>query len=95
MNTIGQPGYIDQIKWLMWGVYRLIDQLAPVSGIELSKRAHLALTGITTKIVCKLLEVNLVNEVKYQDLSNCDHAAIDLALTLEGSLALSFCPYQP
>ena len=43
MIAVGQPGHIDQIKQTNAGaVYRLIDQLGPISRIELSKRAQLA-----------------------------------------------------
>lgn len=64
MNAVGQLGYIDKIKQAnAGGVYRLIDQLAPISRIELSKRAHLAPASIT-KIVRELLEVHLVKEVE-------------------------------
>lgn len=83
MNAVGQPGYIDQIKQAnAGGVYRLIDQLAPISRIELSKRAHLAPASIT-KIVRELLEVHLVKEVECQDLSNRGRPAIGLALAPE------------
>ena len=83
MNAVGQPGYIDQIKQAnAGGVYRLIDQLAPISRIELSKRAHLAPASIT-KIVRELLEVHLVKEVECQDISNRGRPAIGLALAPE------------
>lgn len=46
-----QPGHIDQIKQTNAGaVYRLIDQLGPVSRIDLSRFAQLAPASIT-KIV--------------------------------------------
>ncbi|HIF6573840.1 TPA: sugar metabolism global transcriptional regulator Mlc, partial [Serratia marcescens] len=54
MIAVGQPGHIDQIKQTNAGaVYRLIDQLGPISRIELSKRAQLAPASIT-KIVREL-----------------------------------------
>ena len=41
-----QPGHIDQIKQTNAGaVYRLIDQLGPVSRIDLSRLAQLAPAG--------------------------------------------------
>lgn len=43
-----QPGHIDQIKQTNAGaVYRLIDQLGPVSRIDLSRFAQLAPASIT------------------------------------------------
>lgn len=50
-----QPGHIDQIKQTNAGaVYRLIDQLGPVSRIDLSRFAQLAPASIT-KIVREML----------------------------------------
>ena len=55
-----QPGHIDQIKQTNAGaVYRLIDQLGPVSRIDLSRFAQLAPASIT-KIVREMLEAHLV-----------------------------------
>ncbi|MEX0632543.1 hypothetical protein M8494_12215 [Serratia ureilytica] len=66
MIAVGQPGHIDQIKQTNAGaVYRLIDQLGPISRIELSKRAQLAPASIT-KIVRELLEAHLVKEAEYR-----------------------------
>ncbi len=43
MVADSQPGHIDQIKQTNAGaVYRLIDQLGPVSRIDLSRLAQLA-----------------------------------------------------
>lgn len=43
MVAENQPGHIDQIKQTNAGaVYRLIDQLGPVSRIDLSRLAQLA-----------------------------------------------------
>ncbi len=51
MVAENQPGHIDQIKQTNAGaVYRLIDQLGPVSRIDLSRLAQLAPASIT-KIV--------------------------------------------
>jgi hypothetical protein len=47
-----QPGHIDQIKQTNAGaVYRLIDQLGPVSRIDLSRFAQLAPASITKSCV--------------------------------------------
>lgn len=47
MVADSQPGHIDQIKQTNAGaVYRLIDQLGPVSRIDLSRLAQLAPLGI-------------------------------------------------
>lgn len=52
--------HIDQIKQTNAGaVYRLIDQLGPVSRIDLSRLAQLAPASIT-KIVREMLEAHLV-----------------------------------
>ncbi len=59
-----QPGHIDQIKQTNAGaVYRLIDQLGPVSRIDLSRFAQLAPASIT-KIVREMLEAHLVQETE-------------------------------
>ncbi|ENV0658454.1 transcriptional regulator, partial [Shigella sonnei] len=51
MVAENQLGHIDQIKQTNAGaVYRLIDQLGPVSRIDLSRLAQLAPASIT-KIV--------------------------------------------
>ncbi|STF37152.1 gdgsA [Escherichia coli] len=60
MVAENQPGHIDQIKQTNAGaVYRLIDQLGPVSRIDLSRLAQLAPASIT-KIVREMLEAHLV-----------------------------------
>ena len=47
MVAENQPGHIDQIKQTNAGaVYRLIDQLGPVSRIDLSRLAQLAPASI-------------------------------------------------
>jgi transcriptional regulator of PTS gene len=62
-----QPGHIDQIKQTNAGaVYRLIDQLGPVSRIDLSRLAQLAPASIT-KIVREMLEAHLVQETEIQE----------------------------
>lgn len=58
MVAENQPGHIDQIKQTNAGaVYRLIDQLGPVSRIDLSRLAQLAPASIT-KIVREMLEAH-------------------------------------
>jgi transcriptional regulator of PTS gene len=57
-----QPGHIDQIKQTNAGaVYRLIDQLGPVSRIDLSRFAQLAPASIT-KIVREMLEAHFAGD---------------------------------
>lgn len=64
MVADSQPGHIDQIKQTNAGaVYRLIDQLGPVSRIDLSRLAQLAPASIT-KIVREMLEAHLVQELE-------------------------------
>lgn len=59
MVADSQPCHIDQIKQTNAGaVYRLIDQLGPVSRIDLSRFAQLAPASIT-KIVREMLEAHL------------------------------------
>lgn len=66
MVADSQPGHIDQIKQTNAGaVYRLIDQLGPVSRIDLSRFAQLAPASIT-KIVREMLEAHLVQETEIQ-----------------------------
>ena len=66
MVAENQPGHIDQIKQTNAGaVYRLIDQLGPVSRIDLSRLAQLAPASIT-KIVREMLEAHLVQELGNQ-----------------------------
>ena len=83
MIAVGQPGHIDQIKQTNAGaVYRLIDQLGPISRIELSKRAQLAPASIT-KIVRELLEAHLVKETEYQEIGSRGRPAVGLVLDTE------------
>lgn len=83
MIAVGQPGHIDQIKQTNAGaVYRLIDQLGPISRIELSKRAQLAPASIT-KIVRELLEAHLVKETEYQEVGSRGRPAVGLVLDTE------------
>ncbi|EFE94594.1 sugar metabolism global transcriptional regulator Mlc [Serratia odorifera] len=83
MIADGQPGHIDQIKQINAGaVYRLIDQLGPISRIELSKRAQLAPASIT-KIVRELLEAHLVKETEFQEVGSRGRPAVGLVLDTE------------
>ncbi|HEI8865109.1 ROK family transcriptional regulator [Serratia sp. AKBS12] len=83
MIADGQPGHIDQIKQINAGaVYRLIDQLGPISRIELSKRAQLAPASIT-KIVRELLEAHLVRETEFQEVGSRGRPAVGLVLDTE------------
>ncbi|MFJ2973786.1 sugar metabolism global transcriptional regulator Mlc [Kluyvera sp. NPDC087067] len=78
MVADSQPGHIDQIKQTNAGaVYRLIDQLGPVSRIDLSRLAQLAPASIT-KIVRELLEAHLVQETEIQELGSRGRPAVGL-----------------
>ena len=73
-----QPGHIDQIKQTNAGaVYRLIDQLGPVSRIDLSRFAQLAPASIT-KIVREMLEAHLVQETEIQEPGSRGRPAVGL-----------------
>ncbi|MGL4456457.1 MAG: sugar metabolism global transcriptional regulator Mlc, partial [Plesiomonas sp.] len=78
------PGHIDQIKQINAGaVYRLIDQLGPISRIELSKQAGLAPASIT-KITRELLDVHLIRENECQEFGSRGRPAVGLVLDTEG-----------
>jgi len=78
-----QPGHIDQIKQTNAGaVYRLIDQLGPVSRIDLSRLAQLAPASIT-KIVREMLEAHLVQETEIQDPGSRGRPAVGLMVETE------------
>lgn len=78
-----QPGQIEQVKQTNLGaVYRLIDQLGPVSRIELSKYAQLAPASIT-KIVRELHEAHLVKETKCQEVGSRGRPAVGLLADTE------------
>ena len=64
-----QPGHIDQIKQTNAGaVYRLIDQLGPVSRIDLSPSgATGSCPASITKIVREMLEAHLVQELEIKE----------------------------
>jgi transcriptional regulator of PTS gene len=78
-----QPGHIDQIKQTNAGaVYRLIDQLGPVSRIDLSRLAQLAPASIT-KIVREMLEAHLVQETEIQEPGSRGRPAVGLMVETE------------
>ncbi len=78
-----QPGHIDQIKQTNAGaVYRLIDQLGPVSRIDLSRFAQLAPASIT-KIVREMLEAHLVQETEIQERGSRGRPAVGLMVETE------------
>lgn len=78
-----QPGHIDQIKQTNAGaVYRLIDQLGPVSRIDLSRLAQLAPASIT-KIVREMLEAHLVQELEIKEAGNRGRPAVGLVVETE------------
>ncbi|WLI77285.1 sugar metabolism global transcriptional regulator Mlc [Kosakonia sp. H02] len=83
MVADSQPGHIDQIKQTNAGaVYRLIDQLGPVSRIDLSRLAQLAPASIT-KIVREMLEAHLVQETEIQDPGSRGRPAVGLVVETE------------
>ncbi|MCA4061148.1 hypothetical protein LDY78_19490, partial [Escherichia coli] len=66
MVAENQPGHIDQIKQTNAGaVYRLIDQLGPVSRIDLSRLAQLAPASIT-----KIVREMLLHQVCFEHLTD-------------------------
>jgi transcriptional regulator of PTS gene len=78
-----QPGHIDQIKQTNAGaVYRLIDQLGPVSRIDLSRLVQLAPASIT-KIVREMLEAHLVQETEIQEPGSRGRPAVGLMVETE------------
>lgn len=83
MVAESQPGHIDQIKQTNAGaVYRLIDQLGPVSRIDLSRLAQLAPASIT-KIVREMLEAHLVQELEIKEAGNRGRPAVGLVVETE------------
>ncbi|EMH4161025.1 ROK family transcriptional regulator [Pluralibacter gergoviae] len=83
MAAENQPGHIDQIKQTNAGaVYRLIDQLGPVSRIDLSRLAQLAPASIT-KIVREMLEAHLVQETEIQEPGSRGRPAVGLMVETE------------
>lgn len=86
---VAQPGHIDHIKRNNAGtVYKLIDQLGPISRIELSKRSQLAPASIT-KITRELIDAHLIKETEIQESSSRGRPAVGLVLNNEGWQFLS------
>ncbi|HRM40210.1 MAG TPA: DNA-binding transcriptional repressor Mlc, partial [Escherichia coli] len=80
MVAENQPGHIDQIKQTNAGaVYRLIDQLGPVSRIDLSRLAPASIT----KIVREMLEAHLVQELEIKEAGNRGRPAVGLVVETE------------
>ncbi len=89
MVADSQPGHIDQIKQTNAGaVYRLIDQLGPVSRIDLSRLAQLAPASIT-KIVREMLEAHLVQELEIKEAGSRGRPAVGLMVETEARHYLS------
>ena len=83
MVAENQPGHIDQIKQTNAGaVYRLIDQLGPVSRIDLSRFAQLAPASIT-KSPGKRREALGVQETKTQGRGGGGGPAVGLMVETE------------
>ena len=83
MVADSQPWHIDQIKQTNAGaVYRLIDQLGPVSRIDLSRLAQLAPASIT-KIVREMLEAHLVQELEIKEAGSRGRPAVGLVVETE------------
>lgn len=81
---VAQPGHIDHIKRNNAGsVYKLIDQLGPISRIELSKRSQLAPASIT-KITRELIDAHLIKETAIQEAASRGRPAIGLMPANEG-----------
>lgn len=73
-----QPGHIDQIKQVNAGrVYKLIDQLGPISRIDLSRVSELAPASIT-KITRELIDAHLIKETPFQEVNSRGRPAIAL-----------------
>ena len=83
MVADSQPGHIDQIKQTNAGaVYRLIDQLGPVSRIDLSRLAHLGAASITF-IVGVMLEADLVHVWVIKEAGSRGRPAVGLVVETE------------
>ena len=81
---VAQPGHIDHLKQVNAGrVYKLIDQLGPISRIDLSKRSNLAPASIT-KITRELIDAHLIKETQVQEANSRGRPAIGLEVDNEG-----------
>lgn len=86
---VAQPGHIDHLKQVNAGrVYKLIDQLGPISRIDLSKESNLAPASIT-KITRELLDAHLIKETQVQEANSRGRPAIGLEVDNEGWQFLS------
>lgn len=86
---MAQPGHIDHIKQVNAGrVYKLIDELGPISRIDLSKTSELAPASIT-KITRELIEAHLVHETAVQEATSRGRPAVGLQTNNEGWQFLS------
>lgn len=86
---MAQPGHIDHIKQINAGrVYKLIDELGPISRIDLSKTSSLAPASIT-KITRELIEAHLIHETAGQEATSRGRPAVGLQTNNEGWQFLS------
>ncbi len=81
---MAQPGHIDHIKQVNAGrVYKLIDELGPISRIDLSKTSGLAPASIT-KITRELIDAHLIHETIVQESVTRGRPAVGLQAKNEG-----------
>ncbi len=81
---MAQPGHIDHIKQVNAGrVYKLIDELGPISRIDLSKTSELAPASIT-KITRELIDAHLIHETIVQEAVSRGRPAVGLQVRNEG-----------
>lgn len=81
---VAQPGQIDHLKQVNAGrVYKFIDQLGPISRIDLSKKSNLAPASIT-KITRELIDAHLIKETQVQEANSRGRPAIGLKVDNEG-----------
>ncbi len=86
---MAQPGHIDHIKQINAGrVYKLIDQLGPISRIDLSKESELAPASIT-KITRELIDAHLIHETTVQESLSRGRPAVGLQTKNQGWQFLS------
>ncbi|MDV7103944.1 ROK family protein [Vibrio sp. TH_r3] len=75
---MAQPGHIDHIKQVNAGrVYKLIDELGPISRIDLSKTSRLAPASIT-KITRELIDAHIIHETIVQEATSRGRPAVGL-----------------
>ncbi len=81
---MAQPGHIDHIKQVNAGrVYKLIDELGPISRIDLSKTSGLAPASIT-KITRELIDAHLIHETIVQEAVSRGRPAVGLQVKNTG-----------